>query len=95
MLTVIEANIQSGDAIAHVVDVLPPPPPSAATALERAAADDKREPGGRYKSAMTVLLDPVQELGEFAALVEQAQLSDLLSEEDTELTLFAPSNEVR
>lgn len=89
-ISVTEPNLQSGNAVAHVVNSLLPPAPAASMTEQAAAAD----PGGRYESAMTILRDPVQKLRAFATLVQQARLTDLLADAGNELTLFAPSDEV-
>lgn len=93
-ISVTEPNLQSGNAVAHVVDGLPPAEETApeATVAESAAVED---PGGSYESAMTILMDPVQKLGAFAELAIRAKLTDLLSDPDTELTLFTPSDKVQ
>jgi hypothetical protein len=89
MFSVLESDVQSGRAVVHVVDNIIP-----AAALVNVTVP---QPGiGRfYSSAMDVLFDPRRQLSSFAGLVNNAGLTELLSDPSAELTLFAPSDAVR
>ncbi|WIA08507.1 hypothetical protein OEZ85_007941 [Tetradesmus obliquus] len=91
IISIIEPDLQSGQAVAHVVDSLLSPDQAASVAAEQGSAAGG--PGGRYASAMAVLQDPAQQLLGFAGLVQQAGMAAELSEDAAALTLFVPSNE--
>lgn len=93
IISIIKPDLQSGQAVAHVVDSLLSPDQAASVAAEQGSASGG--PGGRYASAMAVLQDPAQQLLGFAGLVQQAGMAAELSEYAAALTLFVPSNEVR
>lgn len=103
--SVLEMDLQSGSAVAHVIDVLPP----AALLLSKAALTQQQQGGGGgdpqqsrqyYSSVMMALTDPMRRLQSFAWLVQKAEaegslLTALLSSRMDAFTLFAPNEQVR
>jgi len=87
-LTIVEPDLQSGYAIAHVIDKF-----AGAIAASRGSKAPGPNPG--YASAMEVLQDPALRLDLFAQLVQAAGMKDILSGATSEFTLFAPTNQVR
>eukprot|EP00775_Hariotina_reticulata_P010454 gene10454-10613_t len=86
-LSIVEADLQSGYAIAHVIDKFE-------GVAAAAPASKAAEPKPGYASAMAVLQDPTMRLELFAQLVQAAGMKDVLSGSMSEFTLFAPTNQL-
>lgn len=89
-----ERDLQSGNAVAHVVDVLPP-----AAVLSKIAISAGPQLAWHYSSVMMALMDPVRHLQGFAWVVQQANhasviLTQLLDSGKDAFTLFAPDEKV-
>lgn len=88
--SIMERDLQSGNAVAHVVDVMPP-----AAVLSKIAISAGPQQAWQYSSVMMALMDPVRHLQGFAWVVQQANhasviLTQLLDSGKDAFTLFAP-----
>ena len=91
--TIIESNLQSGNAVAHVIDtVITPPGLIIATDDDPGSVLDAQRK--QYASPMQVLDDPALNLSRFAAFVRQAGMEGVLGDGRVEMTVFAPSDRV-
>jgi len=98
---VVEADLQSGNVVAHVVGAAAHGTPALAGVATRAAAGAAARSGGgsglgalRFTNALSALQDPAVGVQRFAALVEAAGLTAALADEGPRSTVFAPSDKV-
>jgi hypothetical protein len=91
---VVEVDLQSGGAVAHVLGAAPEPQATLSN-LAGGAAGAAAQAKLRYASAAEALRDPRLGVGRFAGLVRAAGLEAVLGDAAVRMTLFAPSDAVR
>jgi hypothetical protein len=90
--SVIEGNLQSGNAVAHVIDTLITPP--GLIIAEDDPGSDAAVQRRQYASPMQALDDPALNCSRFAAFVREAGMEGVLGDGRVEMTVFAPSDRV-
>ena len=95
-VNVVQTDIEAANGVIHVIDgvLLPPPEPEAtAEATEEATAEATEEAAEEDGATIVRLASETPDLNTLGTLVIRAGLFDALSDTDTELTVFAPTNE--
>lgn len=93
---VVEADVQSGAAVVHVLGPTPGQKPLASYGSSSSSGGRRTKvaPAVQYPSAMAALRDAKLGVGRFASLVEAAGLASTIGDEGFRSTLFAPSDKV-